>query len=217
MTNKKKAGPPNNNNNKNNNTNTNTNNNNNPKRKEQSYFSRSRRRQKHYLLIIIPIIAAIIAIGAISTFTYTSSLARTNQFGKLGSAHEHAAFMIKIDGTPIDFNQQKYMVKSSYIHVENSDGTTLHRHSTSVPFGEFLRSVGMNIDDNKCFVNDNGQHFCDGQDNKRLQYFVNGTRVDSIMDYVIHEGDRILVEYGNETDQQVKQDIDAVNRLQIRE
>ncbi|HEX2068377.1 MAG TPA: hypothetical protein VHF08_06710, partial [Nitrososphaeraceae archaeon] len=109
-----------------------------------SYFASSRRKNKKYMMIIIPIVAAIIAIAVISAIMYStqqSSNNNNNNYGPVGSAHEHAAFAIKINGQQIDFSQPKYQVQSRLIHVEGGDGTTLHRHATGVPFGEFIKSV----------------------------------------------------------------------------
>ncbi len=137
------------------------------------------------------------------------------KFGGLGSAHTHAAFLVKIDGSMIDFSQPKYQVQSPYIHVENNDGFTLHRHALTVPFGGFLRSVNMDIM-NSCFYNDSGQKFCDNVDGKRLQFFVNGVRINSIMDYTTTDSDRILVLYGNEDQSAISGDLELLNSLTIQ-
>jgi hypothetical protein len=178
-----------------------------------SYFAVSRRKRKRYMMIIIPIVATVIAIAAVYAVVF-SAQANNNKYGPLGSAHVHAAFIIKLDGTPIDFSQQKYQVQSKLIHVENGDGTTLHRHATGVPFGEFLRSVNMDIK-NGCFKSDDGKQYCDNAD-KKVRYFVNGNETKSIMDYVLNDNDRILVIYGNENANQIKQDLDALGQIQIK-
>ena len=164
--------------------------------------------------IIIPVVIAVIAVVIISAIVYSLQPNNSNQYGPIGSAHEHAAFLVKLDGTPIDFSQSKYQVKSRLIHVENNDGTTLHRHATDVPFIEFLKSVDMDIK-NGCFVGDDGREFCDTAD-KKLRYFVNGTETDSIANYVANENDRILVIYGDENSNEIKQEIDALRQVPIR-
>lgn len=161
------------------------------------------------MMIIIPIVAALVAIGiAAAVLTPRSS---TDGFGPLGSAHQHAVFEVRLDGDPIDFSQAKYQVRTQFIHVEGGDGTTLHRHSTSVPIGEFFRSVGMNIENN-CFVTDDGTRFCE-DDSKQLRYFVNGTERSSIMDYILQENDKILIIYGTESQEQIQAAIDRLNAL----
>lgn len=160
-------------------------------------------------MMIIPIAAALVAIGIAAAVMTPAN--PTSSFGPLGSAHEHAAFEVRVAGEAIDFGQDKYQVKSRFIHVENGDGTTLHKHSTSVPIGEFFRSVNMNID-NSCIVTDGGERHCE-DDTNQLRYYVNGTERGSIMDYVLRENDRILIIYGSETEEQIQAAIDRLNTV----
>ncbi len=182
-----------------------------------SYFARSRRKNKKYMMIIIPIVAAIIAIAVISAVMYSTqqSSNNNNNYGPVGSAHEHAAFAIKINGKQIDFSQPKYQVQSRLIHVEGGDGTTLHRHATGVPFGEFLKSVNMNIE-NGCFTLDDGKQYCNNENNK-LRFFINGNETESINNYVINPNDRLLVLYGNENADQINQELAALRKAEIKE
>ena len=182
--------------------------------REDSYFAAGRRKRKRYMKIIVPVIIAVSAVAAISAIVFSIQPSNSNNYGPIGSAHEHAAFLVKLDGVPIDFSESKYQVKSRFIHVENNDGTTLHRHATDVPFIEFLNSVDMDIK-NGCFVGDDGREYCDTAD-KRLRYFINGTESGSVSDYVANENDRILVIYGDENDNEIKQEIDALRQIPIR-
>jgi hypothetical protein len=183
---------------------------------DNSYFAISRRRKKRYMMIIIPIAAAIIAIAVVSAIMYSTqqSSNNNNNYGPVGSAHEHAAFAIKINGKQIDFSQPKYQVQSRLIHVEGGDGTTLHRHATGVPFGEFLKSVKMNIN-NGCLTSDDGKQYCNNAENK-LRFFVNRNETDSINNYVINPNDRILVIYGNENADQINKELDALQKAEIK-
>jgi hypothetical protein len=190
----------------------------NKRRGDNSYFAISRRRKKRFMLIIIPIVAAVIAIAVVSALMYSArqqqSSNNNNNYGPVGSAHEHAAFAIKINGKQIDFSQPKYQLQSRLIHVEGGDGTTLHRHATGVPFDEFLKSVNMNIK-NGCFILDDGKQYCNNKENK-LRFFLNGNETDSINSYVINPNDRILVIYGNENADQINQELDALRRAEIK-
>jgi hypothetical protein len=182
-----------------------------------SYFASSRRKNKKYMMIIIPIVAAVIAIAVISAVMYSTQQSgnNNNNYGPVGSAHEHAAFAIKINGKQIDFSQPKYQVQSRLIHVEGGDGTTLHRHATGVPFAEFIKSVNMNIE-NGCFTLDDGNQYCNNENNK-LRFFINGNETESINNYVINPNDRLLVLYGNENADQINQELAALREAEIRE
>jgi hypothetical protein len=190
--------------------------NNDDDKKKRSYLDVTRkRRSKNIKTIILPIIAVIVIIAVISIFLYSPNLPPSG-FGALGSAHTHAAFLVKVNGENIDFSQPQYQVQSDYIHVENGDGTTLHRHATNVTFAEFLKSIKMDLDEtNNCLVFTNGTQYCNNEDNQ-LRTFVNGNSTESISDYVINDNDRLLVMYGNETQDQVSEALDELNKIKIQ-
>jgi hypothetical protein len=176
-------------------------------------------------MILIPIIVAVVAILAISGSRFSSEL---NKFGTVGSAHEHAAFIINVNGTPIDFSQPQYQLKSRLIHVEGGDGFTLHRHTDRVPFGEFLRSENMNLEDS-CFSISEGTSDQQGQQQgQQLEYctngteelraFVNGEELEppsSLVDHILKDDDRILLIYGNQTTDQLTEALSELEEVPI--
>lgn len=185
------------------------------KNREDSYFAAGRRKRKRYMKIIVPAVIGVVAVAIISAIAFSLQPSSSNEnYGPVGSAHEHAAFLVMLDRVPINFSQSQYQVKSNLIHVENGDGTTLHRHATGVPFIEFLKSVDMDIQDG-CFIADDGREYCDTAD-KKLQYFVNGNQTNSIANYVPNENDRILVVYGDEDENELKQEIDVLRQIPIQ-
>ena len=185
-------------------------------KKKKSYLDVTRKkRSKSIKTIVLPIIGVIAIIAVISIFLYAPNLPPAG-VGAIGSAHTHAAFLVKVNGENIDFSQPQYQVVSDYIHVENGDGTTLHRHATNVTFAEFLKSVKMDIDEeNNCLDFTNGTQYCNNNDNQ-LRIFVNGSPTDSISNYVINDNDRLLVIYGNETEEQLTEAFDELNKIQIQ-
>jgi len=180
----------------------------------KSYFAASRKKRNKRLMLIIPAVAALIAVTAYALSVYSSHITPNNPaYGVLGSAHVHAAFAVKINGTKLDFSDNKYQVKSRFMHVENGDGDTLHRHATGVPVAEFFKSIKMNVTDS-CFTNDNGTKYCsNGKQN--LEFYVNGNKTKSIADYVFNDDDRILIVYGD-SPIQVKQDLDQLQQSPIK-
>ena len=180
----------------------------------KSYFAASRKKRNKRLMLIIPAVAALIAVTAYALSVYSSHITPNNPaYGVLGSAHVHAAFAVKLNGTKLDFSDNKYQVKSRFMHVENGDGDTLHRHATGVPIAEFFRSIKMNVTDS-CFTNDNGTKYCsNGKEN--LEFYVNGNKTKSIADYVFNDDDRILIVYGD-SPIQVNQDLDQLQQSPIK-
>lgn len=167
------------------------------------------KRKNRKFILLAAVLGGVLVMGTVSIVA-SSGLRPGNMFGGLGSAHEHAAFMVMIEGQPIDFSQQKYQVKSQYIHVENGVGTVLHKHAIRVPVGEFFSSVGMQVTSN-CFVSDDGSSYCNGDD-KKLRFFLNGIESDpsAINNYVLNENDRILLYYGEDSESAIQ---DALNSV----
>jgi hypothetical protein len=181
-------------------------------RNDRSYFAVTRKRRNRNLMIIVP---AVIVVLGIMAYAVTVFLERPSQnFGELGSEHVHTAFAVKINGEKLDFSQEKYQVRSQYMHVENNDGNTLHRHATGVPVGEFFNSVGMNITDN-CFTLEDKTSYC-SNGNSNLEFYVNGNKTNSIANYVFNEDDRILIVYGNKNAMETQQDLDALRLSEIK-
>ncbi|MGH9952460.1 MAG: hypothetical protein ACRD5J_12585 [Nitrososphaeraceae archaeon] len=199
------------------------------KRKSGAYFYTFKHKRKKIPTYNNNYYTTLVAVLAIAGARYSSEI---NKFGTVGSTHEHAAFIININGTPIDFSQERYQVQSRLIHVENGNGFTLHRHTDKVPF-EFLRSVGMRIEDN-CFIitdetsDQQGQQqqqqqqaqereYCsNGQ--SELRVFVNGNELEppsSLGDYILEDIDRILLIYGNQAAQQLSQELSVLEQVPI--
>ncbi|HEX2306065.1 MAG TPA: hypothetical protein VHH33_07225 [Nitrososphaeraceae archaeon] len=184
-------------------------------RENKSYFAVTRKRRNRNLMIIVPAVIVLLAIMAYSVTIYSENLESPSQnFGALGSDHVHAAFAVKLDGVKLNFSEPKYQVQSKYIHVENNDGNTLHRHATGVPVGEFFNSLVMNVTD-RCFTLENKTSYCsDG--NSNLEFYINGNKTDSIANYVINDDDRILIVYGNKNEMETEQDLDALRLTEIK-
>jgi len=125
--------------------------------------------------------------------------------GKLGGEHEHASLLVRIFADKFDFSVPTYQIKSSWIHFEESDGTTIHRHASGVTLSYLFETINIIIDD-QCYLFPDGRQFCTNEDYS-LKYYLNHKSVDSINDYVIQDGDRILITFGNETPEQIEEQL----------
>ena len=134
--------------------------------------------------------------------------------GKLGDEHEHASLLVRIFGDTFDFSSPAYQIKSSWIHFEDSDGTTIHRHSTGVTLGYLFANIGIDID-SECYKFPDGRSFCTNEDYS-LKYYINHQIVNSISDYVVEDGDRILITYGDETPEQIEEQLMELDSQIIR-
>ena len=168
----------------------------------------------------VGILSAIGVIVAIACFEFITS---TNKVpgapmnaGKLGDEHIHASMLVKIFGDKFDFSTPNYQVTTPWIHFENSDGDTVHRHSTGVELEFMFNSMKIAVDEN-CFIFPDGRQFCNNDD-YTLKFYINDKRVADIASYVIQDNDRILISYGNEDQLAIEKQLaelnaQAINRL----
>ncbi len=132
------------------------------------------------------------------------------KIGILGSDHIHADFKVYLNGQKIGFDQETYLVKSAFAHVEREQrieetGNVLHIHAKGVPLWLFFESLGMSFDSN-CFKSDSKQ-FCNKGDSK-LRFFVNGLENDQFANYIPKNLDRILITYGKEDE--IKEQLNSI-------
>jgi hypothetical protein len=125
--------------------------------------------------------------------------------GKLGGEHEHASLLVRIFDDKFDFSVPTYQIKSSWIHFEESDGTTIHRHASGVMLGYLFETMNIGIN-SECYVFPDGRQFCTNEDYS-LKYYINHQLVKDIIDHVIQDGDRILITFGNETPEQIEEQL----------
>ncbi len=163
------------------------------------------------------------AIGVIVAFACFEFITSTNNVpgapmnaGKLGDEHIHASMLVKIFGDKFDFSTPNYQVTTPWIHFENSDGDTVHRHSTGVELEFMFNSMKIAVDEN-CFIFPDGRQFCNNDD-YTLKFYINDKRVADIASYVIQDNDRILISYGNEDQLAIEKQLaelnaQAINRL----
>ena len=166
---------------------------------------------------ILSMIGVIVAFACFEFVTSTNNVpGAPENAGKLGAEHIHASMLVKIFGDKFDFSTPNYQVKTPWIHFENQDGDTIHRHSTGVELEFLFNSMNIAVDDN-CFVFPDGRQFCTNEDYS-LKFYVNEQLVKDLRKYVVQEDDRILITYGNEDqlaiDSQLAElNAQAINRL----
>ena len=174
--------------------------------KREDYAAKISKNKRKNSLMAAGILALIALIVGYAGFVFVTS--DTNApgappgAGKLGDEHDHASILVRIFGDKFDFSVPTYQIKSSWIHFEESDGTTIHRHSSGVELGYLFDTINIGID-NKCYIFPDGRQFCTNEDYS-LKYYINHQRVNDVYDYVFEDGDRILITYGSETPEQIE-------------
>ena len=121
-----------------------------------------------------------------------------------GSAHEHASISIKIFNDTFDMVPERFQLQSPFIHLEASNGFVIHRHSEYVTLGYFFDTLNLGLTQD-CFTFDRNE-FCSNEE-YTLKFYINEKQVDDIRDYLIWEGDLILISYGDDNPEEIAQQL----------
>ena len=135
------------------------------------------------------------------------------KIGILGSQHIHADWKSYVNGNPLNFADSKYYMKSSFLHVDDNQNKedasgVLHMHATGIPLWIFFKSIDMDFNKD-CITLENQEKFCnDG--NKKFKFFVNGKESNEFENYVFNNLDKILISYGNNSEEEIKNQLNSI-------
>ena len=173
--------------------------------KRDNYATRHSAEKRKQTLIAVGVLAIIAVIVGYAGWIFVNMSDNVpggpENAGALGSEHSHAGLLVSIFGDEFDFSAPAYQIKSSWIHFEGRDGTTIHKHATGVTLGYLFETLSLGLDD-QCFVFQDGRSFCTNEDYKLL-FYVNGEQLPDIRDLEIQEDDKILIAYGAETPEEI--------------
>ncbi|MBI2558533.1 hypothetical protein HYW20_04375 [Candidatus Woesearchaeota archaeon] len=135
-----------------------------------------------------------------------------SKIGILDSQHIHADFKVYVNEKPLNFADSRFYMKSSFVHIDNQQnkddaGGALHIHATGVPLWVFFKSIGMEFNKN-CITLEN-KEFCNNS-NKKLKFFVNGKESNEFENYVFNDLDKILISYGDESEDEIKNQFNSI-------
>jgi len=174
--------------------------------KRENYATKHSAEKRKETLIAIGVLAVIAVIVGYAGYLFLNMTETApggpENAGALGSDHAHAALLVKIFGDTFEFASPAFQIKSSWIHFEGRDGTTIHKHATGVDLGYLFETLAIGLDD-QCYVFPDGKQFCSNEDYE-LKFFVNRVQVPDIRDYEVMEDDRVLIVYGAETSEEIQ-------------
>jgi hypothetical protein len=174
--------------------------------KRENYATKHSNEKRKQTLIAVGVLVGIALIVGYAVWIFVNMTETApggpENAGALGSEHSHAAILVKIFGDTFEFSSPAFQIKSSWIHFEGNDGTTIHKHATGVNLGYLFDTIGIGLDD-QCYVFPDGKSFCTNDD-YTLKFFINREQVPDITNYEIMEGDRILVVFGSETPEEIE-------------
>ena len=144
---------------------------------------------------------------------YNSQLFILSGIGPLGSTHQHADVKVYINGKAIDFSQRKYQLTTSFIHFEEGIGDVIHTHAAGLTIDHLFNSVGIKLSSD-CILFESKNYCNDGD--KTLKFYVNGKPNNEFNNRVIQDLDKYLISYGDETEEELQQQLDSIANLAVR-
>ncbi len=174
--------------------------------KRDNFAAKRSNEKRRNLLVTIAVLSVIISIVGYAVLEFVNmnitAPGSPDNAGVLGSEHSHAAMLVKVFGDTFDFSLPAYQIKTSWIHFEAGDGTTIHKHATGVTLEYLFDSLKLKLDD-QCFIFQDGRQFCT-TDDYTLKFYINGEKVNDIRNYEPMDKDRILIAYGGETPEEIQ-------------
>jgi len=131
--------------------------------------------------------------------------------GEPGSEHSHMSILVFIDGKAFDFSVPEFQLKSEYIHFEDGDGITIHKHAKGATLRFLLQTLGIDLTSD-CFRVSDKEEYCVDV-NKTLRAYLNREPFVDWASYELRKGDKILIDYGTSTKMDIELKLNAVPDL----
>ncbi len=152
--------------------------------------------------VIISVIIVIVGLIAYAAITGPS-------VGPPGSVHEHQDIFAVIDGEAINFSLPEYANKGGYIHFHGDpDPPVLHQHASDATLGFVFKELDMEIG-NDFIVMQSGKTYRN-QDDKEFKVYINGDQIDNPAEHKLGPFDKILVYYGNDSEEEIENLIEQI-------
>lgn len=123
------------------------------------------------------------------------------------SIHYHANFAVFIDGKREKFDNFTFYEEvqscvadhssdpKTRVHMHDQKNSLVHVHDNNSTWGHFFANLGYGLTDESITTLD--KTYVDGQNGKKLTFFLNRQPVDFIANRVIESEDTLLIDYGD--------------------
>ena len=119
-----------------------------------------------------------------------------------------AGFAIVTNGTFRAFTAPMYHNLASDVYLESSNPNIVHVKKTGVTWTNFFETMPFKLT-SECLTTGTKETFCTGPKGT-LKFYLNSQKVADLLNHEIKDGDKALVTFGNETEDQIKSQLDQV-------
>lgn len=114
-----------------------------------------------------------------------------------------ASFAIYTHGTFRVFTASMYHNRSSDAYITAQAPNTITVTARGITWDDFFKTLPFKLTTD-CLTTGLGEQFCSGQ-NGTLKFYLNAKLALDILGQTIQPGDKLLVSYGNNTEQEIRQ------------
>ncbi len=119
-----------------------------------------------------------------------------------------ASFAIFTDGTFRVFTASKYHNLSQDVYITAQNPNTVIVKKENITWADFFKTLPMELSSD-CLTTGTGQRFCTNQ-TKTLKFYINGKKVENFLEQKIQNGDKALITFGSESEQQIQNQIRGI-------
>jgi hypothetical protein len=136
------------------------------------------------------------------------------------AVHYHANFALYINGQRQDFSSFTFYEEVAACsvhahddpkpraHMHDNNPGLVHVHADAVTWGHFFANLGYDM--GRMSFETETNVYVDGQDGNTLTFVLNGQTIDSPMNQVIHSEDRLLINYGSDSEATITERFNTV-------
>lgn len=120
---------------------------------------------------------------------------------------DRASLSIYINNIQVPTSSREFLNRSIDVYL-TQEISIIHIANPEVSWDDFFKTLPVTVSKN-CFVTQSSVSYCSG-DNGVLKFYLNGEKKDNLLSLKIKDGDRSLVTFGKESENQIKDQMSYV-------
>lgn len=122
--------------------------------------------------------------------------------------NKQASFAIFTNGTFRVFTASMYHNLSKDVFIQADNPNIVYVKKAELTWNDFFSTLPFKLTSD-CLTTGTKETFCTG-DRGTLKFYLNGKRNGNVLDHEIQNGDKLLVTFGNESENTIKQQINKI-------
>ncbi len=122
-----------------------------------------------------------------------------------------ASFAIFTNGIFRIFTASMYHNLSEDVYIQADNPNIVLVKKSGVTWNDFFKTLPFSLT-KSCLTTGTKETFCTNQ-SKTLKFYINGVQYDNLLDREIKDGDKALISFGSENEEQVQEQIEKLNVL----